>query len=49
MEHRAELHQRWLDEGATLIAGGPGRPEGLEDGWFVRPTVFTDVTNDMRG
>lgn len=37
-----------LDEGATLLAGGPGRPEGLDRGWFVRPTVFTHVRNDMR-
>ncbi|WP_077963411.1 aldehyde dehydrogenase family protein [Ensifer adhaerens] len=35
-------------EGATLLVGGEGRPDGLERGWFVRPTVFTDVTNDMR-
>ena len=37
-----------LAEGATLIAGGPGKPEGYEVGWFVRPTVFAEVTNDMR-
>ena len=37
-----------LAEGATLVAGGPGKPEGYEVGWFVRPTVFADVTNDMR-
>ena len=36
-----------LDEGATLLAGGEGRPEGLQRGWFVKPTVFTDVRNDM--
>jgi aldehyde dehydrogenase (NAD+) len=35
------------DEGARLIAGGPGRPDGLDAGWFVRPTVFSDVTNNM--
>ncbi|MRT32779.1 aldehyde dehydrogenase family protein, partial [Xylella fastidiosa subsp. multiplex] len=35
------------DEGATLVTGGTGRPEGLDDGWFERPTVFTDVRNDM--
>ncbi len=35
-------------EGATLLVGGEGRPEGLDRGWFVRPTVFTGVTNDMR-
>jgi aldehyde dehydrogenase (NAD+) len=36
------------EEGAALLVGGEGRPDGLEHGWFVRPTVFTDVTNDMR-
>jgi aldehyde dehydrogenase (NAD+) len=35
-------------EGATLIAGGEGLPEGEAEGWFVRPTIFTGVTNDMR-
>jgi len=37
-----------IDEGATLVCGGTGRPDGLERGWFVRPTVFSDVRNDMR-
>lgn len=37
-----------LQEGASLLTGGEGRPEGLERGWFARPTIFTDVTNDMR-
>lgn len=36
-----------IDEGAKLLAGGEGRPQGLEAGWFVRPTVFTSVRNDM--
>ncbi|MGZ0787416.1 aldehyde dehydrogenase family protein [Pseudomonas saponiphila] len=36
-----------LDEGATLVAGGTGRPDGLEKGYFVKPTVFANVTNDM--
>jgi aldehyde dehydrogenase (NAD+) len=36
------------EEGATLLAGGEGRPEGLDRGWFVRPTLFTGVTNQMR-
>lgn len=36
-----------IAEGATLVAGGPGRPEGLDKGFYVRPTVFADVTNDM--
>jgi aldehyde dehydrogenase (NAD+) len=39
--------QRGIEEGATLLTGGPGRPEGLEHGWFVRPTVFGGVSNDM--
>jgi aldehyde dehydrogenase (NAD+) len=36
-----------IKEGARLVAGGLGRPEGLNKGFFVRPTVFADVTNDM--
>ena len=36
-----------IAEGATLAAGGVGRPEGLDRGFYVRPTVFTHVTNDM--
>lgn len=39
--------QRGLDEGARLIAGGPGYPNGLEHGWFVRPTAFGNVRNQM--
>jgi aldehyde dehydrogenase (NAD+) len=35
-------------EGATLLAGGEGKPEGLEDGHFVKATIFTNVRNDMR-
>ena len=41
------LIQKGIDEGARLVAGGPGRPEGFNRGYFVRPTVFADVTNDM--
>jgi aldehyde dehydrogenase (NAD+) len=41
------LIQKGVDEGATLVAGGPGRPEGLAKGYFVRPTVFANVKNDM--
>jgi aldehyde dehydrogenase (NAD+) len=41
------LIQKGIDEGATLVAGGPGRPDGLETGYYVKPTVFADVTNDM--
>ena len=40
--------QSGIDEGATLVAGGPGRPVGLNRGYYVRPTVFADVTPDMR-
>jgi aldehyde dehydrogenase (NAD+) len=42
------LIQSGIDEGATLVAGGPGRPRGLDLGYFVRPTVFGNVSNDMR-
>ena len=41
------LIQAGIDEGATLVTGGPGRPEGLKRGYYVRPTVFGDVTPDM--
>ena len=41
------LIQRGIDEGAELVVGGPGRPEGLERGFYVKPTVFANVTNDM--
>jgi aldehyde dehydrogenase (NAD+) len=37
-----------IDEGATLLVGGLGRPEGFDAGWYVRPTVFSDVNNTMR-
>jgi aldehyde dehydrogenase (NAD+) len=41
------LIQAGIDEGATLAAGGTGRPEGLNKGYYVKPTVFADVTNEM--
>jgi aldehyde dehydrogenase (NAD+) len=41
------LIKKGIEEGATLVAGGPGRPEGVEKGYYVRPTVFANVTNDM--
>jgi aldehyde dehydrogenase (NAD+) len=41
------LIQKGIDEGANLVAGGTGRPEGLDKGYFARPTVFADVSNDM--
>ncbi|MEY4848147.1 MAG: hypothetical protein RLZZ36_1260 [Pseudomonadota bacterium] len=37
-----------IDEGARLVTGGPGRPQGFERGYYVRPTVFADVHNQMR-
>jgi len=39
--------QKGLDEGATLLAGGLGKPEGFEIGWYVKPTIFADVSNEM--
>ena len=41
------LIQIGIDEGARLVAGGLGRPDGISEGYFVKPTVFADVTNDM--
>ncbi|MCG5431096.1 aldehyde dehydrogenase family protein [Mycobacterium sp. MYCO198283] len=41
------LIRKGIEEGATVVAGGLGRPDGLDVGWYVKPTVFTDVTNDM--
>jgi aldehyde dehydrogenase (NAD+) len=41
------LIQKGIDEGATLVTGGPGRPEGLDRGYYVKPTIFSNVTNDM--
>ena len=41
------LIKKGIDEGAKLVAGGPGKPEGLQKGYFVKPTVFADVNNDM--
>ena len=42
-----ELIQKGVDEGARLVAGGTGRPDGVNRGYFVKPTVFADVNNDM--
>jgi aldehyde dehydrogenase (NAD+) len=42
------LIQDGIDEGARLVAGGTGRPEGTNRGYFVRPTVFADVNNQMK-
>ena len=41
------LIQKGIDEGAKLVAGGVGKPDGLEKGYFVKPTVFADVNNNM--
>jgi aldehyde dehydrogenase (NAD+) len=41
------LIEKGIEEGATLVAGGPGRPDGLNRGYYVRPTVFADVDNRM--
>jgi len=46
-EHVLRYISQGLSEGARPIIGGEGRPEGLARGYFARPTVFTDVTNDM--
>ncbi|RON91360.1 aldehyde dehydrogenase family protein [Pseudomonas fluorescens] len=47
-----ERVQRYIrigqEEGARLLVGGEGRPEGLHAGWFVKPTIFTDANNRMR-
>ncbi len=42
-----DMIQKGIDEGATLVAGGTGRPEGFNKGYFARPTVFANVTNEM--
>ena len=42
-----KLIQAGIDEGATLVIGGVGRPEGLDKGYYVQPTVFANVTNEM--
>ena len=42
-----KLIQKGIEEGANLVAGGPGKPEGLNEGYYVKPTVFVDVKNDM--
>ena len=41
------LIEKGIEEGASVVTGGPGKPEGLEEGYYVKPTVFADVTNDM--
>lgn len=46
-EHVQRLIQAGIDDGARLAAGGPGRPQGFNKGYFVRPTLFADVNNNM--
>jgi aldehyde dehydrogenase (NAD+) len=41
------LIEKGIEEGAGLVAGGPGRPDGLDAGYYVKPTVFAGVSNDM--
>jgi aldehyde dehydrogenase (NAD+) len=41
------LIEKGIEEGAALAAGGPGKPDGLSTGYYVKPTVFRDVSNDM--
>ncbi len=41
------LIEKGIDEGAQLVAGGPGKPEGLDAGYFVKPTIFAGVNNQM--
>jgi aldehyde dehydrogenase (NAD+) len=41
------LIQKGIEEGAMLVVGGPGKPAGLEKGYYVKPTIFADVRNDM--
>ncbi|WP_101952103.1 aldehyde dehydrogenase family protein [Mycobacterium sp. 3519A] len=41
------LIQKGIDEGATVVVGGLGRPDGIDTGYYVKPTVFADVRNDM--
>jgi aldehyde dehydrogenase (NAD+) len=42
-----QMIQQAIDDGSELVAGGVGRPEGLESGFYAKPTVFANVTNDM--
>tara|TARA_A100001234_G_scaffold78893_1_gene69880 strand:+ start:275 stop:1705 length:1431 start_codon:yes stop_codon:yes gene_type:complete len=41
------LIEKGIEEGATLVTGGPGKPEGFNAGYYVKPTIFSDVSNDM--
>lgn len=46
-ERVQKLIQEGIDEGARLVIGGAGKPDGIERGYFVKPTIFSDVANDM--
>ena len=41
------LIEKGIEEGATLVAGGPGKPDGFNAGYYVKPTIFSDVSNEM--
>ncbi len=41
------LIEKGVEEGAKVVCGGPGRPEGLDSGYYIRPTVFSEANNDM--
>jgi len=43
-----DLIQSGIDEGANLVTGGTGRPDGMSKGYYIKPTVFADVNNEMR-
>jgi aldehyde dehydrogenase (NAD+) len=46
---RVQAHiEAAMDEAPRLLCGGPGKPDGFETGFFVKPTIFADVSNDMR-
>jgi len=51
MKRQYDTVNRFIDIGmhcgARLVLGGPGQPEGFDKGYFVKPTIFADVTNDM--
>jgi len=46
-ERVQKMIQKGIDEGAKLVTGGTGRPDGISKGYFAKPTVFSDVRNDM--
>jgi len=46
-DHIQDLIKKGVDEGAKLVVGGPGRPDGMDSGFYIRPTLFADAKNDM--